>query len=466
MLISIQQNTHTLALTTIIAAAALCPTAAAQVVPPPAEPITVMTRNVYVGANIFRVIDADPVLIVPTIAEVYATVVATNFAERAQVLADEVAEYEPHVIGLQEVALTRRQSPGDVFFGNPVPATDPDMDFLEMYLQALGERGLNYVVAASVDNADIELPLITDVSLDDIRLTDRDVLLVRADVALGETQTGNYAQNVEINLSGAIINFNRGYTRAEITVDDVTYVVVNTHLEVGAQPQVQGAQAQELVAMLATETRPLIVMGDINAAPESPPVQAYARFAEAGYVDSWNERVIDDNDPGLTCCFGETLDDPEPQFSSRIDVILARTDRSTALGDVEAVVLGTTAQTASGLWPSDHGGLVVTMRVLGAGDDADGDTVTDFEDNCIGFFNPNQRDTDGDGFGNLCDADLNQDDIVNVLDLGLFRQRMMSADEDADFDGDGLVNVVDLGLLRTLFFAPPGPAGAGAAVSR
>ncbi len=430
--------------------------------PAPAEPITVMTRNVYIGADIFRVVNADPILIVPTIAEVYATVVATRFEERAQVLADEVAEYQPHVIGLQEVALVRRQSPGDVFLGNPVPATDPDMDFLEMYMQALGERGLDYVVAASVNNADIELPLLTDDSLDDIRLTDRDVLLVRGDLVFGNAETGNYSDNVIINLSGAVINFNRGYTRADVTIDGVEYVVVNTHLEVGGQPEIQGAQANELIAMLSAEERPLLVMGDINASPESPAQQAYARFAEAGYLDAWNERVVDDNDPGLTCCFGETLDEPEPDFSSRIDVILARTGRSTALGGVEATVVGTTNQTASGLWPSDHAGVVATMRVLGPGDDADGDTVTDFEDNCLGRFNTNQRDTDGDGFGNRCDADFNQDNAVNFVDLGRFRSLTFSDDPLADLDGDGAVNFVDLGILRTLFFAAPGPSGIAA----
>lgn len=98
------------------------------------------------------------------------------------------------------------------------------------------------------------------------------------------------------------------------------------------------------------------------------------------------------------------------------------------------------------------------MRVLGPGDDADGDTVTDFQDNCLGVFNPNQRDTDSDGFGNSCDADFNQDGIVNFVDLGLFRALTFSEDPDADLNGDGTVNALDLGILRSLFFEPPGPS--------
>ena len=106
----------------------MCPAVLAEPVegggPGAAEPVTVMTRNLYVGADIFRVVEADPTLILATIIEVYNTVVQTNFAERAEALADEVLEYQPHLIGLQEVSLIRRQSPGDVFDGNPIPATD------------------------------------------------------------------------------------------------------------------------------------------------------------------------------------------------------------------------------------------------------------------------------------------------------------------------------------------------------
>lgn len=91
--------------------------------------------------------------------------------------------------------------------------------------------------------------------------------------------------------------------------------------------------------------------------------------------------------------------------------------------------------------------------------DSDGDGLVDAQDNCAEHANPDQRDTDGDFFGNRCDADLNNDGLTNVLDLGLLRGRFFSADPDADLNGDGTVNVVDLGVFRELFFAPPGPSG-------
>lgn len=91
--------------------------------------------------------------------------------------------------------------------------------------------------------------------------------------------------------------------------------------------------------------------------------------------------------------------------------------------------------------------------------DVDGDTVPDFADNCSESVNTNQRDTDGDGFGNVCDADLNDDGVINASDLGIFRSVFFSADPDADLDGDGVVAFVDLGLLKLQFFGPPGPSG-------
>ena len=80
-------------------------------------------------------------------------------------------------------------------------------------------------------------------------------------------------------------------------------------------------------------------------------------------------------------------------------------------------------------------------------------------DNCTLVPNANQRDTDGDGYGNICDADINNDGIVNVIDLGLFRAVFFTGDADADFNGDGIVNVIDLGVLKSGFFQPPGPSG-------
>ncbi|WP_169714012.1 multicopper oxidase domain-containing protein [Oceanicoccus sagamiensis] len=100
--------------------------------------------------------------------------------------------------------------------------------------------------------------------------------------------------------------------------------------------------------------------------------------------------------------------------------------------------------------------------------DEDGDGIANPLDNCQihanGSLVPDaggniQRDSDGDGYGNRCDGDLNNDGMVNVLDLGLFKHVFFSADPHADINGDGIVNVLDLGLFKELFFKVPGPSG-------
>ncbi|MFK7886510.1 MAG: M4 family metallopeptidase [Gammaproteobacteria bacterium] len=91
--------------------------------------------------------------------------------------------------------------------------------------------------------------------------------------------------------------------------------------------------------------------------------------------------------------------------------------------------------------------------------DADGDGVNDELDNCTLEANADQIDSNGDGYGNVCDADLNNDGIINVVDLGLLRAVFFTSDQDADFNGDGVVNVVDLGIMRASFFGAPGPSG-------
>ncbi|MEM6638640.1 MAG: DUF4215 domain-containing protein [Pseudomonadota bacterium] len=110
-------------------------------------------------------------------------------------------------------------------------------------------------------------------------------------------------------------------------------------------------------------------------------------------------------------------------------------------------------------------------------DDDDEDKLLGCFDNCTERFNPDQTDSDGDGYGNACDADINRestvsrvpsgngnDCAVNFADLGVLRAAFFTnpTDEnwnpDADLNNDQVVNVLDLGLMRQFFFNPPGPS--------
>ncbi len=106
------------------------------------------------------------------------------------------------------------------------------------------------------------------------------------------------------------------------------------------------------------------------------------------------------------------------------------------------------------------GGLTVVI-----GSDTDGDGIDDTGDNCVVAANTDQRDTNGDGIGNACDADVNDDCSVNFGDLAILKAAFFPGPYDAnsDFDGDGLVNFGDLALMKSAFFngenPGPGPSG-------
>lgn len=129
--------------------------------------------------------------------------------------------------------------------------------------------------------------------------------------------------------------------------------------------------------------------------------------------------------------------------------------------------LGPFGSEPTGFIADPRGGFLVHVQHPSSNNDAlwsiqadtDGDNLADNQDNCSAVANANQRDTNNDGYGNICDADLNNDGIVNQADAGIFRQAFGSTNADADFNGDGIVNQVDNGIFRSLFGAEPGPSG-------
>ena len=74
------------------------------------------------------------------------------------------------------------------------------------------------------------------------------------------------------------------------------------------------------------------------------------------------------------------------------------------------------------------------------------------------------RHTDRDGYGNVCDADLNNDFVVDFADLPMFQPSFFAMDgdpnfnPDADLTGDGVVDFAELPLIQQAFFGAPGPS--------
>ncbi len=89
--------------------------------------------------------------------------------------------------------------------------------------------------------------------------------------------------------------------------------------------------------------------------------------------------------------------------------------------------------------------------------DVDGDGVIDACDNCLSVQNSSQLDSNNDGYGNMCDADLDDNGSVSFLDYGMLTNAFLSTDADADLNGDGVVNFIDISIFKSLFLQPPGP---------
>jgi len=323
-----------------------------------ARAITVMTQNLYVGADVDAVIGAlastDPTDNIPALLFAIETLGKTDYPARAAAIADEIARRRPHVVGLQEVSMIDIDlSPLDL----PVVV---HLDFLAILEAKLAERGLHYSVAARVRNIEAApFPFIS--------LVDFDALLVDADrVSITSAGGQNFAVNVSPPPVAPGVELKRGWVWADVVIDGVPYRFVNTHAEAdlaGAHLEtLRAIQMLELVASLPTD-RPVVVVGDLNDVPGS---LMYDVMAGAGFTDMW--AALRPGVVGLTCCHLADLSDQVAAFYQRIDYVFTRglsASQGRLFGKIDRfgdVPADRVAGPAYRIWPSDHAGLTATLR--------------------------------------------------------------------------------------------------------
>lgn len=350
---------HRLALVAAAALVALLPSIAAA-----RSSVVVMTRNIYVGADLTPSIAAStPGELVVAVADIYQRMVETDFPSRAELLAQEIADSSPDLIGLQEVALWRSGP-----FNNPAPATTVEYDFLALLLAEIDELGLDYTAAVIQENFDAEAPATFTSDgvpvLRDVRLTFRNVLLVREGVSYTNPRSGHFETNVVFRNVGGIPGNDivdlRGWTSIDVRQGRTGFRFVNTHLESFVAP-VRDAQARELVADPLRTTLNVVAVGDFNSPPTGPNSGAYEILTTQPHGmmrDSWTE--ANGADPGFTWGQAADLLNPTSTASIRIDLVLTKTP---AVKTVQATLVGTTAKTPDGLWASDHFGVVAELSI-------------------------------------------------------------------------------------------------------
>lgn len=321
--------------------------------------LVVYSQNVYVGANVDAVLGSAPEDLQANLFTALQTFAATNWPERAATIARFVADHRPDVVALNEVSTVTVTGLAPFF-------PDTRVEFLPIFEAALAARGLDYVVAGQVANVDANLSL----GGPSIRLQDFDVVLTRRGIEVSNVSTGNYAAQVPVVLPAGSIDLVRGWVMADLSEGGRTVRFVASHLE----PQetslaLQLAQSSELVSRVASSPFPVVIAGDLNTDPlDAAPFTSYKQFLAAGFQDAWLARVGAPKATGFTCCeSAPDLRNPFSDLFKRIDLILVRAEGrggNSTVRPVSMTLVGDelAERTVTGMWPSDHGGVIATLQ--------------------------------------------------------------------------------------------------------
>jgi hypothetical protein len=321
-------------------------------------PVEVMTRNIYLGSELGPLFAAqDGGQLVAAASQIWANVLASDFPARADVLAAEVAEHRPLLIGLQEVSL---------FTAVNAQGASISIDFLDILLDALADAGLRYEAVAISEAFEGTLPAI-DPTLGFVQATliDRDVILVRADVPPAQLtvlreETGLFDAALELPVLGAPLRIDRGWGYVDVRVRNREFRFVNTHFEAfDPNESIRVQQAQELLEGPLDTELPVVLVGDFNSNAEAGGLAYGILTGAGGFEDAWS--TANPGDPGLTCCHDADLRNDEVDLRSRIDLILVRD--GVRVREMERVGVDPQMRTPGGLWPSDHAGVVGRVMI-------------------------------------------------------------------------------------------------------
>ena len=360
-----------------LALLAAAPPAIASPPAPAQREVGVASYNLFLGGNIGSLVDPSVDTVpefIAAAAALWQNVVATDFPARAEAIADLLAEDQPDVVGLQEVANWATTSLSSA----PVPS----YDFQELLLAALAERGTPYRVIAS--NTNFVSPTVPIPPLGvAVKFTDRDVVIARADLPVSQLKAANpqshtFQAGIPVTLPVGSTRIIRGWSTVDVQVRGKTFRFANTHLEAFSSA-VRNLQAAELAESLADSPHPVVLAGDLNSQrrdedPELDDVVAYETLTSIGLADAWVEApgTGDGDTSGQT----DPLTNVPSKIDHRIDFVLYDSDPDSpedpVIDATEAHVIGeeladratsTVTGTPRLLWPSDHAGVVATLHV-------------------------------------------------------------------------------------------------------
>jgi hypothetical protein len=157
--------------------------------------VTVMTQNLYQGtefAHFAALQGTTPGFneaLAATTAD-YGTYLATRFKDRVKLIAANIAQNRPSLVGLQEVATWHI---GEVNFEHPfaLPATVSE-DFTQELVAALAADGIQYAPVSRHDNNfTLAFPVFTPSGLVSVGMVESGVILARTDLPKGQLKLSN-----------------------------------------------------------------------------------------------------------------------------------------------------------------------------------------------------------------------------------------------------------------------------------
>jgi hypothetical protein len=318
---------------------------------PRRDTIRVMTQNLGYGGG------AGLDVFTSAFSGMWKNVERSKPAERMAGVAASIEREEPDLVGLQEAVVWRT---GGVLGGK---ADDVKYDFVKLLVDELRRRGLEYKVAARSKIADIEFPARVGGSIKRLRMTDQDVILARVGrgVRVLGAKAGNYRSTYGLKI-GKKFEYKRGWAYVDAEVQGRPVRFVSTHLEV-FDKDIQKEQAAELADGAARVAgTPVILVGDLNADADRD-AASYRLLRERGELrDAWTE--ANRSDKGPTCCQADDYRNERSTLERRIDVVLYP-NRDLRPTRAERVGADESDRTRSGLWPSDHAGVVVDLAPAG-----------------------------------------------------------------------------------------------------
>jgi hypothetical protein len=323
--------------------------------------VKVMTRNLYLGADLI------PLAVQPSLeafeqaaAQRFQTVQSNDFGTRAKGIAAEIVKYKPDLIGIQEAAVWKR-GPDGVLDGATTAADQTVYDSVVDLLNEIKARGGSYKVVVKRPWFDYEAPTALGY---DVRLTQQDVVLARtgkgARVRLGKAFKGGFSKTFDVPTQVGIARSPRGWAGVDGSVGGRKFRFVTTHLE-AYSPEIADTQMQQLLRQpLASQKRQTILVGDFNSDPKTAGTDLGAQRAPSAYASAIDAGFANPLPRRETCCFAEDLHDTSKKLDSWIDHIIAR-PRARAV--TSAIVGSRPSERVGGLWPSDHAGIVATLRL-------------------------------------------------------------------------------------------------------